>query len=70
LIRTKHNSNHRTQQTTLKGEIIQEYAYYVLGFVPADVVLLGKEVWFGKMNYKQIASIEKYVDKYSRNYSG
>jgi hypothetical protein len=70
LIKTKHNSNHRTQQTTLKGEIIQEYAYYVLGFVPADVVLLGKEVWFGKMNYKQIASIEKYVDKYSRNYSG
>jgi hypothetical protein len=33
LIKTKHNSNHKTQQTTLKGEIIQEYTYYVLGFV-------------------------------------
>ncbi len=42
LIKTKHNSNHKTHQTTLKGEIVQEYSYYCLGFVPADVVCLKK----------------------------
>ena len=44
LIKTKHNSNHKTQQTTLKGEIIQQYTYYVLGFVPKDVIHLKKDV--------------------------
>jgi len=48
LIKTKHNSNHKTQQTTLLGEIIQEYTYYVLGFVPVDVVRLKK--MFGLVN--------------------
>jgi len=43
LIMTKHNSNHKTQQITLDGEIVQEYRYYVLGFVPADVVRLKKD---------------------------
>jgi len=48
-------------QTTLKGEIIQEYTYYVLGFVPADVVRLKKDVWFSKLSSKQITSVEKYL---------
>ena len=50
LIKTKHNSNHKTQQITLKGEIVQEYTYYVLGFVPVDVVRLKKDVCFSKIN--------------------
>ena len=62
MIKTKHNSNHKTQLTTLEGEIIQEYAYYLLGLVPAIVVSLKKDVWFSKLNNEQITSIEKFVD--------
>jgi len=61
-LKTKHNSNHKTQQTTLKGEIIPEYTYYLLGFVPADVVRLKNHVWFSKLNSEQISSIEKFLD--------
>ncbi len=61
LIKTKHNSNHKTQQTTLKGEIIQEYTYYVLGFVPSDVVRLKKDIWFSKINNEQITLVEKFL---------
>jgi len=62
LIKTKHNSNHKTQQITLDGEIVQEYRYYVLGFVPADVVRLKKDAWFGKLNNEQITSVEKFLE--------
>ena len=44
LIKTKHNLNHKTQQTTLKGEIIKE------------------DVWFTKLNFEQISSIEQFLD--------
>ena len=60
--KTKHNSNHKTHQTTLKGEVIQEYTYYVLGFVPADVVRLKKDVWFSKLSNEQITSVEKFLE--------
>jgi hypothetical protein len=62
LNKTKHNSNHKTQQTTLKVEIIEEYTYYVLGFVSPDVVKLKKEAWFSKLNDEQITSVEKFLD--------
>ena len=62
LIKTKHNSNHKTQQITLDGEIVQEYRYYVLGFVPADVFRLKKDAWFGKLNNEQITSVEKFLE--------
>ena len=61
--KTKHNSNQKTTQTTLKGEIIQEYVYYVLGFVPADVVRLKKDAWFSKLSNEQIAYVEKFLEK-------
>jgi len=61
LNRTKHNSNQKTQQITLEGEIIQEYCYDVLGFVPADVVRLKKEVKFSKLSDEQIKSVEKFL---------
>jgi hypothetical protein len=57
-----HGSNHKTFQTTLKGEIIQEYTYYVLGFVPADVVRLKKDVWFSKLSSEQITSVEEFLE--------
>ena len=61
LIKTKHNSNHKTQQTTLKGEIIQEYSYYVLGFVSSDVVSLKKGAWFSRLSNEQIISVGKFL---------
>jgi len=62
LIKTKHNSNHKTQQTTLKGEIIPEYTYYLLGFVPADAVRLKKDLWYSKLTNEQIKSVEKFLE--------
>ena len=57
-----HNSNHKTQQTTLNGERVQEYMYYVLGFVPSDVVRLKKDVWFNKLSNEQIQLVEKFFN--------
>ena len=62
MIKTKHKSNHKTQQITLEGEIVQEYTYYVLGFVPADVVKLKKDIWFSKLSNEQINLVEKFLD--------
>jgi hypothetical protein len=62
LIKTKHNSNQKTKQTTLEGKIVQEYVYYVLGFVPPDVVRLKNEVWFSKLNNEQISPVEKFLE--------
>jgi len=59
LIKTKHNSNHKTSQITLEGEIIQEYSYYVLGFVPINVINVKNDVWFCKLSDKQIISLEE-----------
>ncbi|MFC1487838.1 hypothetical protein ACFLRN_09165 [Thermoproteota archaeon] len=47
----------------MKGEIVQEYCYYVLGFVPADVVRL-KNVWFSKLNNDQIILIGKHLEEF------
>ena len=66
LIKTKHNSNHKTQQITLKGEIIREYAYYVVGFVPSDVVKLKNDDWFNKLTNEQIKSVEKFLESRKR----
>ena len=59
--KVKHNSNHKKQQITLKGEIIQEYTYYLLGFVPADVIRLKKGVWFSKLSNEQVTSVEEFL---------
>ena len=57
-----HNSNHKTQQITLEGEKVQEYIYYVLGFVPADVVRLKNNLWYNKLNNEQITSVEEFLE--------
>ena len=62
LIKSKHNSNHKTQQMTLKGEIVQEYIYYVLGFVPAEVVRLKNDVWFNRLENEQMKSVGKFLE--------
>ncbi len=59
-----HNSNRPMCQTTLEGGILApEITYYVLGFVPADVVRLKKEVWFSKLSNDQIERVEEYLDE-------
>jgi hypothetical protein len=62
LIKTMHNSNHKTKQITLEGEIVQEYTYYVLGFVSADVVRLKNNFWFSKLNDEQLKSVEEFFE--------
>jgi len=57
-----HGSDHKTFQTALKGETIQEYTYYVLGFVPADVVRLKKDAWFSKLSAEQITSVKEFLE--------
>ena len=55
----------KTQQTTLEGEILQEYTYYLIGFVPVNVVRLKKEVKFSKLCDEQIKSVEKFLESKS-----
>ena len=58
-----HNSNRSMRQTTLEGSILApEITYYVLGFVPADVVRLKKDLWFSKLSNEQITSVEKFLE--------
>ena len=61
-----HNSNRKTHQITLTGEIIQDYTYYVLGFVPADAIRLKKDVWYSKLTIEQTSLVEKFLDSQRR----
>jgi len=56
-----HNSNRQLQQVTLSGETLLEYKYYVLGFVPADVVRLKREVRFANLDSAQIRSVDQFL---------
>jgi len=55
------STNHRLHQVTLLGTIIEEEKFYVIGFVPASVVRLGKEIWFMKLDYAQIDSADQFL---------
>ncbi|MCW3985975.1 MAG: protein rep [Candidatus Bathyarchaeota archaeon] len=61
LILYLHNSNRKQLQSTLTGEIIQDEKFVVLGFVPADVVRLKREIWFKKLDMQQITSVDEYL---------
>jgi hypothetical protein len=61
LIKTKHNSNHKTTQITLEGQSIQEYTYYLVGFVPPDVIRLKKDAWFSKLDLEQTKSVQQFL---------
>ena len=64
LIRYLHNSNKKLVQITLlEGEIIPEEPFCLLGFVPAEVILIKKDVWFTQLNSTQINSLDKYLSK-------
>ena len=61
-MKTEHNSNQKTIQITLEGEIVQEFRYFVLGFVPADVVRLKNDPWFIKLDIEQIESVGDFLE--------
>ena len=61
LINTMHNSNRQLRQVTLLGEVLLEYKFCVLGFVPADVVRLKKDVWFRELSSAQVCSVEHFL---------
>lgn len=61
LINDMHNSNRHLRQVTLSGEILQECKFFVLGFVPADVVRLKKNVWFSRLNSEQVDSVDQFL---------
>ncbi len=61
LITYLHNSNRPLRQTTLTGVLLVEFKFYVLGFVPADVVRLKEGVWFQKLTSGQVDSMEQYL---------
>jgi len=58
---TMHNSDRRLRQVTLSGEVLLEFRYYVIGFVPADVVHLKEDVWFCKLSSEQISLVEQFL---------
>jgi len=61
LIITMHNSNPKLRQVTLSGEVLLEYRYYVVGFVPADVVRLKEDIWFSRLSSEQVDSVEQFL---------
>jgi len=61
LINTMHNSNRQPRQVTLSGEALLEFRYYVIGFVPADVVRLKEDVWFSKLTSEQVDSVDQFL---------
>jgi len=58
---TVHNSNRQLRQVTLSSEVLLEFRYYVIGFVPADVVRLKENVWFSKLSSEQVNSVEQFL---------
>lgn len=58
-----HNSNRQLRQVTLSGEVLLEVRYYVIGFVPADVIRLEGDLWFSKLDSRQITSVEEFLQK-------
>lgn len=38
-----------------------ESKFYVIGFVPADVVCLKKDVWFANLDSEQVRSVDQFL---------
>lgn len=68
LIRYLHNSNKKLVQITLFNEIIPEEPFCLLGFVPAEVILITNDVWFIQLNSEQINSLDKHLSKTQKKF--
>ena len=58
---TMHNSNRQLRQVTLSGENLEEYKFYIIGFVPADVVRLKGDIWFCKLISEEVDLVERFL---------
>jgi len=61
LINNMYNSNKHMIQVSLFGKVLPEEKFYLLGFVPADVVGLKKDIWFAALNSEQVESFDQYL---------
>jgi hypothetical protein len=66
LIMDLHNSNRHLVQVTLSGGFLPEERFYLLGFVGADVIGLGKDVWFAVLDSDQIETLNQYLSSYKK----
>ncbi len=66
LIKTKHNSNHKTQQINFEGKIVKECVYFCLGFVSRDIISLKNNVRFCKLDYEQIKTVQEFLETVNR----
>jgi hypothetical protein len=67
LITSMHNSNKKTAQVSLSGQVLPEEKFSVLGFVPIEVIGLEKNVWFRTLDSAQTDSVEQYLSETSWN---
>jgi len=56
-----HNSNRQLRQVTLSGEVLLEFKFCVIGFVPADVIRLKKDQWFCALDNNQITRVDEFL---------
>ena len=68
LIRYLHNSNKKTVQITLEGEVLPEEKFHLLAFVSLEVILIKKDVWFTKLDSKQITALDKHLSEHKKFY--
>ena len=61
LILYLHNSNRKSCQVTLVGEVIEEEKLEVIGFVPADVVRLKESVWFEQLDQDRTKRVDEHM---------
>ena len=59
LNKAKHNSNHKTQQVALDGIVVEEYVYFFMGIVSADVIGLKSGTLFHVLDHSQVVKVEK-----------
>ena len=60
LISYLHNSNKKLVQITLTEELLPEERFFVLGFVPIEIVKLKENVWFTLLDSNQINSLSSH----------
>jgi hypothetical protein len=62
LISDLHNSNKKLVQVTLSGKLLVEERFYLLGFVPIDILKTRRDIWFAKLDSKQISFVSEYLN--------
>jgi hypothetical protein len=57
------DSNKKTSQTRLSGEIIPEERYFLLGFVSSKILKPDQNNWIIELNSQQISAINEFLEK-------